>query len=123
MKNILEEELKTIVNKKLGYARSIARTLKELTALAEKYGITKGSITEADIDSFYNELEKVYGIGKKLKNLIMYDLIRIYYFPVPSNLELLDEIQDKLKKLGISTSHIDRKDYPYIDAALYDLSI
>ncbi len=77
------------------------------------------------MSKLYEKLKEIKGIGDKIRHYIVYDLVRIYNYPLPDNLGPYNELLEKLRKLGIKNPErsIKSEDWPYIDAAVWDLEI
>ena len=101
----------------------IRSAVRGLLMLARELGLSAKRLDRSAMAQLYERLRDVRGIGEKLRHFIIYDLIRLYDFPPPENLGPHEQLLEKLRLLGISEPEklFRPEDWPYVDAALWDL--
>ena len=106
----------------LGFGK-IRQVIRHLLEIERVVNMRNNVLNEEEMTILYNSLGEIYGIGEKIRHLIIYDLIRLFGFDLPKGLKLYDELLEKLRFLGITDPEeiFKPEDYPYVDAALWDL--
>jgi len=110
-----------------GIGTRMKRCVRALLELERGFGVRMGPIDKATMNELYERLREgnIPGIGKKLAHHIIYDLIRLYDFPVPDELSPHEDLIRKLQRLGITKPEniFKPEDWPYVDAAVWDLRL
>jgi len=104
-------------------SRRVKSAVRGIIELEIEFNTRSRPLDESAMRRLYERLRGVYGIGDKTAHLIIYDLIRLHGFPVFEELGPHRELIEKLRLLGISEPEklFKPKDWPYVDAALWDL--
>ena len=103
--------------------------VKLLTGLLSKEDLSRKGL----INELYGRLRRgeVRGIGDTLAHQIVYDMIRLFGFPVPDGLGPSERLKKRLRFIfNVDEEELDRvlrlfrpEDWPYVDLAVWDLRV
>jgi len=108
-----------------GIGRRMIDAVKRLIELEREFNVRSGALDKDAMNRLYEQLKsgKVPGIGDLLAHHIIYDLIRLFGFPVPDKLGPPAKLVERLRLLGFKEPEkvFRPEDWPYVDIAVWDL--
>jgi len=114
--------LDKLLEKDLNLGPNSVSAVKGLLDLETKYNLRKYP-KNIDMNALYNDLIKIKGIGEYLGHYIIYDLVRLFGFKAPKNLGPSKIVLKKLAVFDLKKNIFDPEDWPYVDAAVWDLKL
>lgn len=116
-KYLQSEDLITLAHAIGFYDTRMEKGGKGLLELDRKFNL-RGPLSHIENPrGFYNELKKVNGFGgKQIRPWAACELVRLWEFSPPLNLELAERTEEKLAYLDLKPSDFKVEEYPYVDA-------
>ena len=107
----------------LAVGRNERQALLSLLNIIQQFNLIYTPASQVNMDNLYQAVINARGIGDWLGHFIIYDLIRHYGYPTPTNLGPSQRLLNKLQTLGFQNpqQYFSPEDWPYVDAAVWDL--